>query len=164
MALSPALYYDYTQVVRPAVRYFRRFDASAFSSWLFLTNAWGYYRQRTAYDDTEDALVVAYVLMWATSLYLSLLPARTPTKRLLDTSAIANVVVRGGTHWYTRRALYTTSEHAWITTCIAVCTCLFGLGYRMRRWCFDPDTTVADRWHACVHVAASAGHHGIALR
>ena len=144
----------------------RRLDVSVCSCWLFLANAWCSFVRRDTYEDTVDtnALALAYVLLWTTSVYLRLLPARTPTKRLLDTSAIANVVVRGGTHWYTRRALYTTSEHAWITTCVAVCTCLFGLGYRMRRWCFDPDTTVADRWHACVHVAASAGHHGIALR
>jgi hypothetical protein len=82
---------------------------------------------------------------------------------ILDKIAILSVVLWGGYTFYMKIGQLSTVFSGIILLTFLFCVFVFYYGYVSKQYCYHPDKTVGDRYHAILHIIAALGHHMIIL-
>jgi len=83
-----------------------------------------------------------------------------PYMCILDKGMIVGIVLYGGYTIYQKSSPHYAA--AIVLTFLATLF-LYYYGYCIKNYCYHPDKSVSDRYHALLHVISSIGHHLIIL-
>lgn len=77
----------------------------------------------------------------------------------IDKTVIASVVLYGTYLFYQKSD---TTIIMWIpVTTVSFVIWIYIVGYFAKKWVFDPNQEIADRYHVWMHIISSIGHHSI---
>ena len=81
----------------------------------------------------------------------------------VDRMAVLSIILYGAYVMYKKKEVGELLLYGLIVAAFLYGVWAYSYGFRCKRYCFDPDRSVSEWYHATLHVISSFGHHLIML-
>ena len=80
---------------------------------------------------------------------------------ILDKIAILGIVFYGSWLLFNKINAHNIGYVSIIVMSFILCITIFFYGYCNKKYCYDPNKSISDRFHCWLHIISSFGHHFI---